>query len=128
MLKANRGRAEFLNVDLDLTSRSGLKELLDELEPNVFILHRSARRASVELRGQPRSAEVAVRGIVRLVRQLSPEGKRAWNRCSLREANLGLQSGARPRQLVVPLSAQALRDAASISLRLAITDYAPERA
>jgi hypothetical protein len=71
---------------------------------------------------------VAVRGIVRLVRQLSPEGKRAWNRCSLREANLGLQSGARPRQLVVPLSAQALRDAASISLRLAITDYAPERA
>lgn len=117
--------ARFLNVDLDLSSTSSLDDLLDALGPQVVVLHRTARRASLELSRQPKSAEDAIRRFVRLAQRLRGKRKVAWQRCSQRVANIGLQAGSFPHSLEFPLSAQVLRDAAKVSLGLAITLYSP---
>jgi len=124
MKTPQHGRAaHFLNVDLDLESRAGLANLLTALEPHVFVLSSTARRASVELAKQPRSAEEAVVGIIRLVQTLSVKGRRAWRQCTKRVLNIGLQAGESPHQFVVPLSAQVIQEVARASLGLAITVY-----
>lgn len=119
-----KSAAHFLNVDLDLESRAGLAALLEALEPHVFVLYRTAGRASVELAKQPRSAEEAVGRFVRLVQSLDVKGKRAWGQCSKRVLNIGFQAGESPRQSVVPLSAALMQKVAKVSLGLAFTVYA----
>ena len=118
-------KQHFLNVDLDLESTRRLAEVLEALEPHVFVLSSTPRRASVELAKQPRTAEEAVRRFTRLVQQFGAKGKKAWQQCSKRVLNIGLQAGESPRQLVVPLSAQVVREASRASLGLAFTVYSP---
>ena len=115
----------FLNVDLDLESRAGLADLLAALEPHVIVLYSTARRASVELAQQPRSAEEAVGRVIRLVQTLGAKGRQAWRQCSKRVLNIGLQAGESPDQFVVPLSAQVMQEVGRASLGLAITVYSP---
>jgi len=56
-----------LNVDLDVYSRSNLAPLAAAMEPNAFVLYvgREINRygAHFEMRGFPKNAEAAVRGL-----------------------------------------------------------------
>ena len=122
-------RAQFLNVDLDIESRSrsGLARLITAMGSSVVILNHEGRRATLELAKQPPSANHAIRSFVKLVQRLSVNERSEWNQCRRRVLSIGLQAGSSPHQLVSPITADTLQQLVSISGALEITLYAPPK-
>ena len=63
----------FLNVDLDLVSRSDLQPLVTALEPAAFALHvgheKRTYSAHLELSKFPKNADAAIRGFAALIQK-----------------------------------------------------------
>jgi len=118
---------EFLNVDLDLRSSSGLKVIVRAIGHKMLVLNSSAGFASLELATQPRTAEDAVRRIAQIVNSLPVEGRRSWDRCKSRHLNIGIQAGHGPHERHFRLSRTALAHALGIRAAILITIYAPPK-
>jgi hypothetical protein len=94
---------KYLNTDLDLTSADDLRPLVRALERRgMFALHvrheEGGWRASLEAVGKEwRTPAGHIRDILKAVDALSPRSRGAWDRCRTREANIGYESGLRPR-------------------------------
>jgi hypothetical protein len=120
----------FLNVDLDLCSRSNLQPLLSALEPKILILHagRHGRmyRAHVELARSPKSADAAIRGFATLIGALPRSERRLWDAATIRDFNIGVQAGIRPHAHEVPLARETIDIVSALKARIVMTVYAPE--
>jgi hypothetical protein len=117
----------FLNVDLDLASRGDLAPLADALRPRVDALHvgRVRRRywARFELRGQPRTADMAIRRLVAAIQGLPARQRARWNQTIRRDFNVGIQAAAQPRYCEFPIEPATVAMVGKIGGRIVVTVY-----
>jgi len=117
---------EFLNVDLDLRARSGLKKLVQSLEPSAYVLRQTPREASLELNWKPGlTLEKTIVGLVKLVQSLPPEASTIWNECLGRSFNIGIQAGREPHSREFSISRKAVSLLAEVGAEIVLTVYAP---
>lgn len=123
-----RESTRFLNVDLDIYSKTHLKPLVSALGKEVFALHQGREgrlwSAHLELSDQPRSADEAIRRLSALIRSLPPEARRLWDAAKIRDFNVGVQGGWKPHARTVKLAPGTIRIASSLKARLVVTIYA----
>ena len=90
-------KATFLNIDLDLRSRSGLPKLLDAFGKDVYVLHKRRDYASLEVSfGPTNTIDQVIRCYYKIFCKLSPAARRLWNQCQVRAFNIGFSGGTRP--------------------------------
>jgi hypothetical protein len=126
--EVNASRTGFLNVDLDIWSKSPLDALTDAFGTRVCVLHvgREGRQfsAHVELATLPRDPDRLIRRFVALVEDLPAAARRLWNQAGRREFNLGIQAGASPYSYELRLEPETLRAMARVDARFGLTVYA----
>ncbi|CAN5826513.1 hypothetical protein BH11MYX3_BH11MYX3_46820 [soil metagenome] len=122
---------KFLNVDLEIAGRSSLEPLAAELSPRMFALYRGLEgkleRAHYETRNQYDTAEQCLRNMLRVLGRMGPKARACWRAASVRDFNVGVQSGAKPFLFEVPISAATLAAVAKLGARIVLTVYAPTR-
>jgi hypothetical protein len=120
----------FLNVDLHIRSHEPLGPLLKEWKqlariPDSKPSHR-ARWVLVNLPGQPKTAEAAIRALRRLVTKLSKAGRQAWTSARSRTFDIGIQAGLAPYSFEdVRLAAETVQAVADLQGGILVTVYAP---
>jgi hypothetical protein len=128
---AGMDQTYFLNVDLDVFSRSSLEPLAAAFGSKVIPLyvgpHGSRYRAHFELGGSHRkSADALIVGLVQLVRNLPRAARLVWNQAYRRDFNIGIQGGFKPHCYELPLKAETLKLVSSVNARVVVTIYAAD--
>lgn len=130
----DESKTHYLNVDLDVWSRTLLEPLAKALQPRLSVLYvggeRRRHEAHFELPGGPpeRDAEKTVLGLTRVVERLPPVAQRLWRQATVREFNVGVQAAAEPYAFELRLSANAVEAAARVGAAMVFTVYAPQPA
>jgi hypothetical protein len=115
---------EFLNVDLDLEFAGDISELLHALGDNIVTVFRDEPgKSTLELNGQPASPEDAIRQFASLLEKLPPPARAAWDGCSLRSMNIGLQAGHEPHSAAFRLPVEVLAVLAKVRAEVVFTVY-----
>ena len=125
--------AQFLNVDLDVYSRSDLQPFVDGFGKKVIALHvgREGRRysAHLELAGfQKPSADSTIRAFCVLVRALPTTERELWNRAETREFSVGVQAAKQPFASDFRIEARTVKAVAELGAVIVLTVYGPEKA
>jgi hypothetical protein len=126
---ASAEETHFLNVDVDLRSKSDLEPLVNALGKKVVALHvgREGRHyvAHLELARQTRTADSTIRALCSLIRALKGPESRLWKSAVSRDFNIGVQSGTHPHSYELALTANTIREASELDARIVFTVYAP---
>ena len=129
----DNNETQFLNVDLDVWSRSPLDELVAAFGKRVFVLYvgREGRRYGAHVAlvrySTSKKADTVIRALARLVADL-PEAPRAiWDRAQSRELNIGIQAGHTPHAHELRIKPDTLEAVASLDARIVVTTYAAGR-
>jgi hypothetical protein len=121
----------FLNVDLDLHSRSDLEPLLSAFGDKVYKLHvgRSGRMycAHLEVAKRTKGADATIRVFCALIESLPSPLREVWNSATKRDFNIGVQAGIHPFSHEIVLAADTVKAVAEVSARIIFTIYAPEK-
>ena len=126
-------RTHYLNVDLDVSSRSRLEPLAEAFGPRLTVLYVGGKgkrhEAHFELSGGRLGANAneTMLGLVRVIERLPPDAQRHWAQASVREFNIGVQAAAEPHAFEVRLSPNAVSAAARVGAGIVLTVYAPQR-
>ena len=120
----------FMNVDLDVLSRSPLDRLATAFGRAVSVLYVGGEgnlfEAHFELAdSSARDADALMKGFVALVRGLPPGVRKLWNDAKSRDFNVGIQSALKPHCHEVRLTAETLKAVAAVRGSVVITTYAP---
>jgi len=127
----NTEQTTFLNVDLDVTSRSRLESLVEAFGSQVHVLYvgREGTRYAAHLEladASPASADFAIRALAVLVKRLPQAKRKLWDRAQYREFNIGIQAGLSPKSYELRLRPETLKRVASVGGRVGITVYAAQ--
>ena len=128
-LKVTNENTTFLNVDLDIWSRSPLEPLVKAFGKKVCVLHvgKEGRRHGAHLElaasGDRDNADQLIRSLVSLVKKLPRSRRTLWNRAQVREFNVGIQAATKPFNYDLRLQQKTLDAMASVNARLGITVY-----
>ena len=120
----------FMNVDLDVHSRSPLEPLATAFGGAVDVLYvgggDKSFEAHFEIAGSyDKDADTLMQEFVALIRKLPPAARRLWNGAKSRDFNVGIQSARRPHCHVLRLRAETLDAVAGVRGSVVITTYAP---
>lgn len=122
----------FLNVDLEIGSKEELATLVKELSPRLLELYVGKlgrlHRAHYETRATKKTAEATIRALLLVLKKLSPNAKRVWNRAHVRDFNVGVQAGSKPlpRTFEVIVERETLKEVAALGGRIVLTVYPSE--
>lgn len=124
------GTTHFLNVDLDVTSRSRLEPLAAAFGDAVSVLYvgGTARlfQAHFEIADSfEKDADAVINELVVLVRKLPSSARGLWNGAKSRDFNIGIQSAAHPHSHELRLNPDTLAAVARVNGCVVITTYAP---
>jgi hypothetical protein len=124
------GETAFLNVDLDILSAAPLEPLVSAFGKRVVILYVGGERrryeAHLELTSVSRTADVAIRRLVKLVEGLPQPARRAWNGARSRVFNIGIQAGHEPFSREWLVSEATVGAVAGVRGSIIVTVYAAE--
>ncbi|MBL0695877.1 hypothetical protein [Comamonas sp. JC664] len=115
----------FLNVDLEIRSAHRLEGLVRALAPGAFALHEAPHFACLELSSWPTCVEAALTEFVGLIQALPEPARAAWDGCTQRRFDIGIQAGMGPSSSVFPVPEVVIRQLATVGAELAFTVYAP---
>jgi hypothetical protein len=128
--KGNPETPHFINVDLDIYSKSNLQPLLAVLGKKVCVLYAGRDKrtysAHLELTRITGSADAAIRAFCALVQALPRAERDLWNAAKVREFNIGVQAAMRPFSYEMVLAAETVKTAAEVGARIVFTVYSPE--
>jgi hypothetical protein len=121
---------QFLNVDLELYSRSDLEPLVSSLGKKVVVLFAGRERgrylARLELARTTRTADSTIRAMCKLIRGLPQPMRTLWDGATARDFSIGVQAGTKPHSCDFVLEAGTVQAVASLNARVLLTVYAPE--
>jgi|SRR5207249_3954886 len=119
----------FLNVDLDIFSKSRLEPLVaafgDKIGVHYVGPEGSRYAAHLEL-GFPKNPDAGIKALVALVRQLSTQAQKLWRNAQVKDFNIGIQGGIKPRYCEFPLHLETLNEVVKLHARVVITVYATQ--
>ena len=117
----------FLNIDLDLWSKSSLSPLLNAFGRKIVVLHsgKDGReyRAHLELASESDNPDLVLRRFVRLVERLPRPARALWNRARVREFNIGVQAAVKPHSFELHLKDATVHAVAAVNGRIGMTVY-----
>jgi len=120
----------FLNVDLDIYSRSDLQPLVNAFGKKVSVLHvgryKRTYKAVLELNRIARGADSMIRAFCALIRALPKAERQRWNAATVRDFNIGVQIRKKPNCYRIDLSTPAVKAASEVGARIVFTTYSPE--
>jgi hypothetical protein len=122
----------FINVDLDIYSKSDLDPLVTALGDQVDVLYigrpRRTYEAHLELRYgfKPYNADAMIRRFVALIGALPKAQRKLWDTAKTRDFSIGVGAGLQPFSYEMVLSCEAVEAAAKLNARISFTVYAPE--
>jgi hypothetical protein len=123
----------FLNVDLDIESKSPLRSLARALGDKVSVMFSGRMNGSyclfVETTGAKRRQDGVINVLCSLIERLPANSKRAWDTAHRKEFDLGYEirlASRRAHRFIVRPS--TLRRVASLGASLAVTLYREETA
>jgi hypothetical protein len=120
------GEIAFLNVDVDVLSRSPLEPLVNELGREVLgnYVGREGRRYGAHFSlYSPKSADHAVRRLATIIGALPLPARRLWKGAQRRSFNLGFESGHHPHCLETMVSPEAVQAVAALGASIVVTIY-----
>ena len=120
----------FINVDLDVRSRSPLEPLASAFGQAVCVLHvgREGKLHGAHFEvadSHDKDADAILREFVALIRKLPPRARKLWKDARSRDFNIGIQSAAAPLFHELHLGAKTLQAVARVGGAIVITTYAP---
>jgi len=119
----------FLNVDLDIYSKSDLAPLLAALGKRVFVLYAGSNRrtfeAHLEITAKAATADAVIKTFSVLIHSLPKPARKLWDTATRRDFNIGLQAALKPHGTEFALEAETVHTAASLKARIVTTVYAP---
>lgn len=119
----------FINVDLDIYSRSNLEPLVTALGKRVFVLYvgrpRRTYEAHLEIAAEPKTADNAIKKFAALINSLPSPARRLWDTAKRRDFSIGVQAAMESEVVDFPLELETVRAVASLKARIVITVYAP---
>jgi hypothetical protein len=128
---ADESPTQFLNIDVDIWSKSKLEPLMAALGKNVLVHYVGAERHEQSAHFSLASAhgkdpDTILHRLVALIERLPPPARQLWNRARTRDFNIGIQAGVTPFSHELALEAGTLERAAAVGGRVVITTYAAE--
>ena len=123
-------KTRFLNVDLDLHSRSDLQPLVSALGASVIVLFAGragrAYEAHLELAWRKNQTPTSiVLAFCRLIERLPRAERERWDAAKTRSFDIGIEAPARNSHYWVAINPEAVSAAARIGAQIAITIYGP---
>ena len=119
--------AVYLNVDLEVRSRSNLIPLVDALRPRLDVLNageaRGEFRVSFELAGVTLPPDVAIHRLARAVTGLPPSIRKLWRQARDRVFDIGVQRTAGRGAFPLALRPETVKTIARLNARIALTLY-----
>jgi hypothetical protein len=124
------GTIFFMNVDLDVFSRTSLDPLATAFGEVVRVLYVGGEGRSFEAHFEiadsfEKDADTLMLEFVALVRGLPPSVRKVWNGATSRDFNVGIQSAIQPRAHELRLQADTLEAVARVGGSILITTYPP---
>jgi len=124
--KARPG-AVYLNVDLEIRSRSDLTPLVEALRHRLFVLHAGRIQrtffASFETFGRSHPPDVAIRHLATALLRLPPSLRRLWRQARDRVFDIGVARAAGTQPFPLALQRETMRIVAMLNARIALTFY-----
>lgn len=123
----------FLNVDLDVFSKTPLDPLADAFGAKVVVLHSGKRgrrySAHFEVGEYVRNphADRLIGRLVHLVKRLPRSARRLWNNADVREFNIGIEAAKTSPVFELRLRPETVAAVAGVRGRIAVTIYGPQR-
>jgi hypothetical protein len=132
MAMSNLDKNSFLNVDLEIFSKSDLKPLVAALGNKIMVhyLGREFRKnkAYLCLAGpQPKTPELGVIRYCKLIQKLPPPERAIWNAAKSRSFDIGIEAPKRETYYWFAVGPDAFRAAAEVGAQIAVTVYGPMR-
>lgn len=88
---------------------------------------RQTYRAHLELSGQPKSADVAIRRFATLIFKLQKMERKLWDAAKVRDFNIGVQAAMQPHAYEIPISKEAIEAVSKLKAQIVFTIYAPDK-
>jgi hypothetical protein len=124
---AEEPETHFLNVDLDIFSKSELGPLVASLGDSVFVhyLGREKRlySAHISLSRTRKQADFLIREFARLIKSLPRPARKLWDSAISRTFNIGIQAGKRPESFETSLTQATIRRISALEATIAVTIY-----
>lgn len=124
-------QTNFLNVDLELKSKTSIKELGAELDPQLTCLYAGPldgyRALNYETSKPIADLDGRIREMVRVLKALSPGGKKLLKSCAFRDFNIGIEGGIDVDPLELHVDAETVAQVAALDARIVVTVYAAEQ-
>ncbi len=121
-------KSQVLNIDLDLESREGLSEIIDELDSSVVVLlnenENGLYKLTLGLSVKSDTLDDAFYQYFLLVNDLSPQAKKQWFSCTKREFYLGIESGDQYQDIWNKISSKVICLLAGMKISIVIMVYA----
>ena len=123
----SENETSFLNVDLDIYSKSNLERLVEALGDGVFVNYvgREKGRYSAHLSRSSfgQSADALMGELAHLIKKLPRQVKRLWDSAASREFNVGIEAGKKPSSHVILITEKTIKLVAALKGGIAITTY-----
>ncbi|HVG91208.1 MAG TPA: hypothetical protein VNB54_06925 [Alphaproteobacteria bacterium] len=123
-----RNETQFLNVDLDIYSRSHLEPLVEALKGRPFIHYvgreRGCYAAHISLSSHGQTADALIRNLGRLIKKLPKSARALWDSATSREFNVGIQSGYAPQSYEVRVNESTVVLLSELNASIVVTTYA----
>jgi hypothetical protein len=117
----------YLNVDLEIRSRSDLTPLVQALQRRLFVLYTGRRQgtffASFETSGLRHPPDVAIRRLVTALRRLPPSIQNLWKQARDRVFDIGVARATGTTPFAIALRQETVRTVAELNARVALTFY-----
>jgi hypothetical protein len=120
---------KFMNVDLEIGAKLTPKILGDELrgKKHVTELYRGPlnklRHVHFETAVDEATPEAAIRALLKLVENLSPEAQREWDNAAVRDFSIGIQAGTTDPIYEQAISADTIQRVADVGARITFAVY-----
>jgi hypothetical protein len=125
----NTGESHFMNVDLDIYSRSSLEPLVAEMGHRALVLFvgrvKRTYEAHLELRRITNTADATIRGFCALIHALPKSQRKLWDEAKIREFSVGIQAQLKPNTFEVTLDERTVKAASEVNARINFTIYSP---
>ena len=126
ILKPKDPHPHFLNVDLDIYSKSDLQPLVIALGDRVFVLYlgrpRRTFEAHLEVSKLIGSPESTIREFCKLIQKLPRPAKRLWDGAKIRRFDVGIDSVPKGTYWF-EISKETVAEVAKLHATIAVTVY-----
>jgi hypothetical protein len=126
-LETSDAAARYLNVDLEIRSRSDLAPLAKALSRRLIVLHvgKVGREylLSLEVSGLSVHPDAIIRRFDRVISSLPPVVRTLWTRARDRVFDIGLETTSGSKPFVLTLDPETVKTVARLNARIALTVY-----